>query len=114
MRPVVADEPPASARVVAEHTVLALNESMMQLYETSLTKFTQNIHDRVPVILALFNGQGGQMILYRPGQPPEVAAPVPIIYQIGKSVAHSSMAIYEVVAPYLSDPYANLLWRAPL
>ncbi|HTQ22007.1 hypothetical protein [Mycobacterium sp.] len=114
MRPAVADEPPASARVVAEHTVLALNESMMQLYETSLTKFTQNIHDRVPVILALFNGQGGQMILYRPGQPPEVAAPVPIRYQVEKSVGHSSMAIYQILAPYLSDAYANQLWRAPV
>jgi hypothetical protein len=114
MRPVVADEPPASARVVAEHTFLALNESMMELYDTSLTKFMQNIRDQVPIILALFSGQGGQMILYRPGQPPEFAAPVPIIYQIGKSVGHSTMAIYEIVAPYLSDPYANLLWRAPL
>jgi hypothetical protein len=114
MRPVVADEPPASARDVAEHTFLALNESMMQLYEASLTKFKQNIHDRVPVVLALFNGQGGQMILYRPGQPPEFAAPVPISYQILKSVAHSPMAIYEIVAPYLSDADANQLWRAPL
>ena len=48
MRPVVADEPPASARVVAEHAVLALNESMLQLYETSLTKFMQNMRDQVP------------------------------------------------------------------
>lgn len=114
MRPVVADEPPASARIVAEHTVLALNESMMQLYERSLTKFRQNIHECVPVILALFNGQGGQMILYRPGRPPESAAPVPITYQIAKSVGHSSMAIYQIVAPYLSDAFANQLWRAPL
>jgi hypothetical protein len=114
MRPVVADEPPASARVVAEHTFLALNESMMQLYETSLTKFMQNIHDRVPTILALFNGQGGQLILYRPGQPPEFAAPVPISYQVEKSVGHSTMAIYQIMAPYLSDAYANHLWRAPL
>jgi hypothetical protein len=114
MRPAVADEPPASARVVAEHTFLALNESMMQLYETSLTKFKQNIHDRVPIILALFNGQGGQMILYRPGQPPEFAAPVPISYQVAKSVGHSTMAIYQILAPYLSDAHANQLWRAPL
>jgi hypothetical protein len=114
MRPIVADEPPASARVVAEHTFLALNESMFQLYDTSLAKFTQNIHDRVPIILALFNGEGGQMILYRPGEPPEFAAPVPISYQIGKSVGHSSMAIYQIVAPYVSDAYANQLWRAPL
>jgi hypothetical protein len=114
MRPAVADEPPASARVVAERTFLALNESKSQLYEASLSKFEQNIRDRVPIILALFNGQGGQMILHRPGQPPEFAAPVPISYQIAKSVGHSTMAIYQIMAPYLSDAYANQLWRAPL
>jgi hypothetical protein len=114
MRPAVADEPAASARDVAEHTFLALNESMMLLYETSLTKFKQNIQDRVPIILALFNGQGGQMVLYRPGQPPIFAAPAPIGYQVEKSVAHSTMAIYQILAPYLSDADANQLWRAPL
>jgi hypothetical protein len=76
MRPVVADEPPASARVVAEHAVLALNESMLQLYETSLIKFMQNMRDQVPIILALFSGQGGRMILYPPGQPAELAPSV--------------------------------------
>ena len=72
------------------------------------------MRDRVPIILALFSGQGGQMILYRPGQAPEVAPPVPIVYQLAKSVGHSTMAIYEIVAPYLPDPHANQLWRAPL
>lgn len=114
MRPVVTDGPPASARVVAEQAVLALNASMMQLYETSLATFKQNMHARVPIILALFSGQGGQMILYRPGQAPEVAPPVPIVYQLAKSVGHSTMAIYEIVAPCLPDLHANLLWRAPL
>jgi hypothetical protein len=114
MRPVVTDEPPASARVVAEHAVLALNESMLQLYDASLEKFKQNMRDQVPIILALFSGQGGQMILYRPGQAPEVAPPVPIVYQLAKSVGHSTMAIYQIVAPYLSNAYANHLWRPPL
>src|SRR6201993_2058302 len=114
MRPVVADEPPVSARVVAEHAVLALNESMLQLYETSLTKFIQNMRDQVPIILALFSGQGGQMILYRPGRAPEVAPTVPLVYQLAKSVGHSSMAIYEIVSPYLTNAYANQLWRPPL
>jgi hypothetical protein len=113
MRPVV-DDKPTSARVVAEHAVLALNASMMGLYDASLETFKQNMRDRVPIIVALFSGQGGQMILYRPGQAPEVAPPVPIVYQLAKSVGHSTMAIYQVVAPYLSDPRANQLWRAPL
>ncbi|MBL8799901.1 MAG: hypothetical protein JNM56_38825 [Planctomycetia bacterium] len=114
MRQVVADEPAVGARVVAEQAVLALNTSMMQFYEASLLKFKQNMRDRVPIILALFSGQGGQMILYRPGQPPEVAPPVPIVYQLAKSVGHSTMAIYEILSPYLADARANQLWRAPL
>jgi len=114
MRPVVVDEPPPSARIVAEDAVLALNASMMQLYDASLDAFKTNMRDRVPIILALFNGEGGQMILYRPGQAAEVAPPVPIVYQLAKSVGHSTMAIYEIVAPYLSDPHGNQLWRGPL
>ena len=43
-----------------------------------------------------------------------MAPPVPIVYQLAKSVGHSTMAIYEIVSPYLSNPKANQLWRAPL
>lgn len=114
LREILADERPASPRAVAEKAVLALNASMMRLYDESLEMFKQNMRDRVPIILALFTGQGGQMILYRPGHPPEVAPPVPIVYQLAKSVGHSTMAIYQIVAPYLADPRANQLWRAPL
>src|SRR5262249_27680459 len=114
MRQVIADEAPASARAVAEQAVLALNSSMMTLYDRSLEKFKQNMRDKVPIILALFTGQGGQMILYRPGRAPEVAPPVPIVYQLAKSVVHSTMAIYQILAPYLANARANQLWRAPL
>src|SRR5262245_30722059 len=114
LRQVVTDEPPASARTVAEQAVLALNSSMMRLYDESLAKFKQNLRDKVPIILALFTGQGGRMILYAPGQAPEEAPPVPIVYQLAKSVGHSTMAIYEILSPYLANPQANQLWRAPL
>src|SRR4051794_4396705 len=114
MNLILDDDQPVSARVVAERAVLALNESMLSLYETSLAKFKQNMRERVPIILALFTGQGGQMILYRPGHGPEVAPPVPLVYQLAKSVGHSTMAIYEILSPYLSNAKANQLWRAPL
>ncbi len=87
---------------------------MLRLYDESLEKFKQNMRDRVPIILALFTGQGGRMILYRPGHAPEVAPPVPIIYQLAKSVGHSTMAIYQIVTPYLANPTANQSWHAPL
>ncbi len=114
MRAIVVDESSVSERVVAEQAVLSLNASMMQFYETSLVKFIANMRAQVPIILALFTGAGGQMILYRPSREPEVAPPVPLVYQLAKSVAHSSMAIYEIVAPYLSNASGNQLWRAPL
>jgi hypothetical protein len=114
LRVVVAEEKPASARAVAEQAVLTLNSSMLRLYDESLEKFKQNMRDRVPIILALFSGEGGKMILYRPGRAPEVAPSVPIVYQLAKSVGHSSMAIYQIVAPYLANPTANQLWRGPL
>jgi hypothetical protein len=114
MRQVVVDEPPASERIVAEQSVLALNSSMLRLYDQSLEKFKQNMRDRAPIILALFTGQGGQFILYRPGHEPEIAPSVPIVYQLAKSVGHSSMAIYQIVTPYLANAKSNQSWRAPL
>src|ERR1043166_8004502 len=103
LREVITEEAPASARAVAEQAVLALNSSMLRLYDESLEKFKVNMRDRVPIILALFTGQGGKMILYRPGHDPEVAPSVPIVYQLAKSVGHSTMAIYQIVVPYLSN-----------
>lgn len=114
MCPALTSEPPASARVVAEQAVLDLNVSMMGFYDASLATFKRNMRDRVPIIVALFSGEGGQMILYPPGRAPEVAPKVPIVYQLAKSVGHSTMAVYEIVSPYLSDPSANQLWRGPL
>src|SRR5947209_2802126 len=113
LRIVVAEEAAASERAVAEQAVLALNSSMLTLYDESLVKYKRNMRDRVPIILALFSGSGGQMTLYRPGHEPELAPPVPITYQLAKSVGHSSMAIYQIMAPYLSHP-SDKSWRAPL
>ena len=66
-----------------------------------------------PIILGLFSGAGGRFILYRPGQPPLEAPPVPISYQLMKSVGHSTMALSEVVMPYL-DNASDTSWRSSL
>jgi hypothetical protein len=113
LRVVVAEGKPASERDVAERNVLALDTSMMAIYEDSLAKFKRNMQDRVPIILALFSEAGGKMILYRPGQEPLVAEPVPIVYQLAKSVSHNSMAVYEIVAPYLANP-SDKSWHGPM
>jgi hypothetical protein len=53
------------------------------------------------------------MILYRPGMAPLEAPQVPIVYQLMKSVGHSTMALTQVVGPYLDNP-ADQSWRGPM
>jgi hypothetical protein len=97
----------------ATKNVLALNSSMFELYDNSLHIFEKNILAKHPVILGLFSGAGGRFILYRPGMAPLEAPSVPIVYQLLKSVGHSTMGLAEVVMPYLENP-DNQAWRGPM
>ena len=60
-----------------------------------------------------FEYAGGRFILYRPGQPPLDAPSVPIVYQLLKSIGHSTMALTQVVGPYLDNP-ADQSWRGSM
>jgi hypothetical protein len=113
LRTVIGEDQPASDRAVAERNVLALDTSMLEIYEVSLAQYKKNMRDHVPIILALFSGAGGRMVLYRPGQPPRESEPVPVTYQLFKSAGHSSMATYQLIAPYLERP-ADQSWRGPM
>ncbi len=104
--------PPAPG-VLPTRDVLQLNTSMFALYDAAAKIFQTNIMNRHPLILALFSGAGGRMILYRPGKPPEEAPSVPIVYQVMKSTGHSTMAISEVVMPYIGNA-ADKSWMAPM
>jgi hypothetical protein len=104
---------PPSAGDLATKNVLQLNTSMFALYDNAGRVFTKNILDCHPLILALFSGAGGRMILYRPGQAPVDAPLVPRRYQVQKSLGHSTMAISEVVMPYV-DNAADKTWQAPM
>jgi hypothetical protein len=102
-----------SAAETATQNVLALNTTMFELYGDAGKIFTGNILARHPVILALFSGAGGRFILYRPGEAPLEAPSVPVTYQLMKSIGHSTMALAEVVVPYLDSP-TDQAWRASL
>jgi len=104
---------PPAAGVLPTRDVLQLNTSMFALYDAAAKIFQTNIMARSPIILALFSGAGGRMILYRPGKPPEEAPSVPIVYQVMKSTGHSTMAISEVVMPYIGNA-ADKSWMAPM
>ncbi|MGB6283287.1 MAG: hypothetical protein WBG18_02500 [Xanthobacteraceae bacterium] len=103
----------SSAAETATKDVLALNTMMFQLYGASGAIFRKNLLDNHPIILGLFTGAGGRFILYRPGQSPLEAPPVPIKYQLMKSVGHSTMALSEVVMPFL-DNASDTSWRGSL
>lgn len=105
---------PTSARDTAQESVLKLNSAMNELHATALRHSIRNLREQFPILIGLFTGQGGQMILYPPGKPPVVAERVPVVYELAKAVAHSPMAIYEVVVPYLKDPTANSSWKGPM
>ncbi|MGF7160645.1 hypothetical protein FHS85_002276 [Rhodoligotrophos appendicifer] len=103
--------PPKGA--VANADVLALNTAMFELYGNAAQIFTRNILAKHPVILAMFSGAGGRLTLYRPGMEPIEAPSVPIVYQLLKSVGHSTMALAEIVGPYVNNPN-DPSWIAPM
>ncbi|MGJ0424493.1 hypothetical protein [Methylocystis sp.] len=103
----------ASPADIANKNILQLNTTMFQLYGDAAQIFKKNILAKHPVILGLFSGAGGRFILYRPGMAPIEAPQAPIVYQLLKSVGHSTMALAEVVVPYLNSP-KDTTWRAAL
>jgi hypothetical protein len=103
----------ASPAEIGTKNVLQLNTTMFELYGDAGQVFKKNILAQHPLILGLFSGAGGRFILYRPGMAPINAPPVPISYQLLKSLGHSTMALAEVVVPYLDSPN-DLTWRASL
>ena len=103
----------ASPAEIGTKNILQLNTTMFELYGNAAQVFKKNILAQHPVILGLFSGAGGRFILYRPGMPPLEAPSVPMVYQLLKSVGHSTMALAEVVVPYLNSPN-DLTWRGPV
>lgn len=109
----IAGRTAATPADTATKDMLALNTGMFELYGDAAKIFQQNILSKHPVILGLFSGAGGRLILYRPGQAPLEAPQVPIVYQLLKSVGHSTMALAQVVGPYL-DNASDKSWRGPM
>src|SRR5271170_3706048 len=103
----------ASPAEIGTKNILQLNTTMFELYGDAGQIFKKNILAEHPLILGLFSGAGGRFILYRPGMAPLDAPSVPIVYQLLKSVGHSTMALAEVVVPYLDSPN-DLTWRGSL
>ncbi|KPI33180.1 hypothetical protein OV450_6673 [Actinobacteria bacterium OV450] len=92
--------------------MISLNTAMMHIYEQANARFQKDLLDRTPVILALFSGSGGRMLLYVPGADPQEAGCVPAGYEHFKAVGHSPVGVYEIVASALAS--RDYDWRQPL
>jgi hypothetical protein len=112
LKPIIGTQA-ANAAEVGTKNILQLNASMFELYDDTAAIFQKTFLAQHPVILGLFSGAGGRFILYRPGMAPIDAPSVPIVYQLMKSVGHSTMAVAEVVMPYIDSPNDHS-WRGPL
>lgn len=108
---VIAGHATTTKAQMAEENVLALNVAMFSYYDRALNLYQQRLLAQHPVILALFSGAGGDFTLYRPGMAPLRAPSVPIVYQLLKSVGHSSMALFQIAGPHVDNP-ADKSWRA--
>jgi hypothetical protein len=111
-KPIVGAQTATTAEIGTKD-VLQLNATMFELYGDAGRIFQTNIMAQHPVILGLFSGAGGRFTLYRPGMAPIEAPQVPIVYQLLKSVGHSTMALAEVVIPYMNSP-DDRSWRGSL
>src|ERR1700736_6441159 len=109
----IAGRTTATPADIATKDVLALNTGMFELYGDAAKIFQSSILSKHPVILGLFSGAGGRMILSRPGMAPMDAPQVPVVYQLLKSVGHSTMALAEVVGPYV-DNSDDKSWRGAM
>ena len=105
-------EKPISKEKTALGLLYSLNDQMFTIYDKSLSIYQKNFLDRTNLIMALFSGDGGRFILYRAGQPPLEAEPPPSLYRVAKSVGHSAMATFDLLAPYTANPAADLTWLA--
>ncbi len=85
-------------------------DAAMQRYYADTQRYVGE--KQSPVILAMFNGVGGQYILRRNGKKVAVE-PVPELYQQIKSVSHTIVGVYEIIAPYFANAETGN-WRPKL
>lgn len=107
-------EKPISQENIAVKDVYTLNDNMFIIYDKSLGIYKNNFLDNHNLIMGLFSGKGGRFILYRPNLPPLEADSVPFVYQVAKSVGHSAMATFTLLAPYIENPSKDLGWLGSL
>ena len=76
----------------------SLNHTMISQFQDTRSEYKSRFLAKHPVIVALFNSNSGQLILYRPGESAIYAAPLPqaINYRLASIIEHTTMQVYEI------------------
>jgi len=98
-----------NANKQVNNQIRGLNKTMRDNYMNILNKVSLAID---PVIVVQFEGVGGTFNL-RDGNRHITATPVPETYELAKSIAHSPLGVYVILAPFLQTPESTL-WRHEL
>ncbi|MFD3330909.1 hypothetical protein [Streptomyces sp. NPDC058701] len=83
--------------------LIDLNSGTLNVYDMALMNYKKRILESRPILLALFNGGGGKMILYDPSGVQREAPPVPFAYRSLKAVAHVPLGVYAAFIDTQSD-----------
>ncbi len=93
----------------ARNAVLAVDAAMQENYSALKSELIGHLS---PVIVVQNDGQGGTFTLVYQGTQ-ETVQPVPQLFQLVKSVSHTPLGIYVIIAPYLKQPHVKD-WIQPL
>lgn len=84
----------------AKKAIYAVDITMQENYANLKAELIKHLE---PVIIVQSDKQGGTFTLINEGKQ-ETVQPVGDIFQLVKSVSHTPLGIYVIIAPYLKDP----------
>lgn len=96
----------------------ALNHTMISQFQDTRNEYKPRFLAKHPVIVALFNSNGGQFILYRPGESALYAAPLPqaMNYRLAGIIEHTTMQVYEITYHHIINhsPQTKQSWQGTM
>lgn len=87
----------SSALVRGRNAIIRIDEDMRRNYATLKSEL---INQLSPVIVVNNDAKGGEYTLIFNGEKEKIH-PIPVVFELAKSIAHIPLGIYSIIAPYL-------------
>jgi len=99
----------SNKQAVARNAIYAVDTVMQQNYDALRAQLITHLG---PVIVVQNDGRGGTFTLVHEGRQ-ETVQPVSPVFELVKSVSHTALGIYVIIAPYLKNSHIKD-WVIPL